>query len=316
MPYLLVFLCWIELYITYYNKRTFLKGAGITLADKKADNTLYENGIGWSILLVILAILVYIFWYFHATDVRDAVRWFRYGEMWILSWFISDDYTILYRGKEFNWHDGFKVTPRYRGDELNFQHLSYFSALTMQPLKWLYLLLCGLGAFWCLANGPNTQHRRAFTLEGLITAQGKNFRIISPFVKFDPTKQKPRPPGSPVPAELPMFAEALGPEEWLAYHSIPAPDGKIDEGAAARAFELQLGERWKGPNALKPYQQILLAAYCLKASRKRADCDDMLGRLATCWSEGGLKLGRDRSLLRDARRVLKNSGLSGKTLSQ
>ncbi len=286
------------------------------MADKKADNTLYENGIGWSILLIIIAILVYIFWYYHATEVRNIIRWFRYGEMWVLSWFISDDYNILYNGKKFNWQAGFDVAPDYRADQLTFQHLGYFSALTMQPIKWLYLLLCGIGAFWCLASGPNTQFRKTLSLEGLIKYQGKNFRIISPFIKFNPTKQKPRPPGSPVPAELPMFAEALGPEEWLAYNSIPAPDGKIDEAASAKAFEQQLGERWKGPNALKPYQQVLLAAFCLKASRKRADCDDMLGRLATCWGESGLKLGRNRSLLRDARRVLKDSALAGKTLSQ
>jgi intracellular multiplication protein IcmP len=286
------------------------------LADKKPPNTLYENGIGWAILLLIFGILAYIFWYYYASEVRDIIRWIRYGEMWLLSWFLGDDYTILFKGREFNWNEGFKVTPRYHADELTFQHLSYFNALTMQPLKIAFMMICGIGALWCLTAGPHTQYRKSLSLEGLINRQGKNFRIISPFIKFNPTKQKPRPPGSPVPAELPLFAEALGPEEWLAYNSIPTPDGKIDEGATAKAFEKQLGDRWKGPNALKPYQQVLLAAFCLKAARKRADCDDMLGRLALCWGETGLKLGRDRSLLRDARRILRDSNLAGKTLSQ
>ncbi len=267
-------------------------------------------------MLIIFAIIAYIFWYYHATDVRNMVRWMRYGEMWLISWFVDDDYTILYKGKEFNWQQGFEVTPKYRGDVLTFNHLAYFSALTMQPIRYLYVVICGIGAFWCLTRGPNTQFRKTLSLEGLIKRQGKNFRIISPFVKFNPGTLKPRPPGSPVPADLPIFAEALGPEEWLAYNSIPAPDGKIDEAAAARAFEQQLGGRWKGPNALEPYQQVLLAAFCLKAARKRNDADDMLGRIAVCWAESGLKLGRDRTLLRDARRVLKNSDLSGKTIAQ
>jgi intracellular multiplication protein IcmP len=285
------------------------------LADKKS-NTMYDNGIGWGIALIAIAFLTWLFWHFQAENVRDMVRWVRYGEMWLISFFIDNDYTVLYKKQPVNWEQGFKLTPRWRAGELSYGHLAYFGALTMQPLRPLFLILCALAAFWCMLYGPSRQHRSSFDLEGLIRAQAKNFPVIAPFVKFNPAKQKPRPPGSPVPAELPLFAEALGPEEWLAYNSIPAPDGKIDEQAAAKAFEQQLEGRWKGSKGLEPYQQILLASFCLKASRKRTDSDDMLSRLALCWSEGGLKLNRDRPLLRDARRVLRDSDLAGKTLSQ
>lgn len=286
------------------------------MAENKAANTLYENGIGWGILLIIFFILVYLFWYYHATDVRDGIRWIRYGEMWLMSWFISDDYTIPFNGVEQNWKDWFETVDKLRADQLTYQHMSFYAALTMYPLRWILIAIMALGGLWCLLFGPNTQYRRKMNLEGLMRHQAKNFPVISPFLKFNPSEQPPRPPGSPVPAELPLFAEALGPEEWLAYNGIPAPDGKINETAAAEAFVTQLGERWRGPDALPPYQQILLAAFALKAARKRKEADDMLGRIAKLWSPKGLKISRDRKLLSDARRALKDKNISGKTLAQ
>jgi intracellular multiplication protein IcmP len=150
----------------------------------------------------------------------------------------------------------------------------------------------------------------------LIKKQANIFPTIAPFIDFDPRKQPPRAPGSPVPAELPLFAEAVGPEEWVAYHSIPVPDNKLDEEAAAKAFTKQLGTRWAGYKNLAPYKQVFLAACVLKAARKRADADAMMGRLAKCWSESGLNLSKDRQLLREARAVLANNDLATKVLKK
>jgi intracellular multiplication protein IcmP len=287
------------------------------LAGQQAENTLYENAIGWAIMLVVLGVVVWLFWYFFDAEVRGLVRWIRYSEMWLISWFVGDDYTVNYLGREVNWQRGFEDTPKWKINKLTYSHLAYFGALSMQPLKWVFISLCGAAGIWCLFYGPNTQYRQKLGLEGLITRQAKNFPVIAPFVQFNPSTQPPRPPGVPVPAELPDFAEALGPEEWLAYNVIPCPDGKVDEVAAAKAFRKQLGERWKGPQGLAPYKQVLLAAFCLKASRKRADADDMLGRLALCWSfKGGLKLSKDRTLLREARRILRDKNLAGKMLAE
>ena len=287
------------------------------MADGQSANTLHENSIGWIILLAVLAVLLYIFWYFFHAEIRDAVRWVRYSEMWLISWFVSDDYTIIHNGREVLWEKGFEDTPRWQAVQLTDAHLSYFSSLAMQPLKWLWIALCALGALWCIFKGPRTHYRAKLGIEGLIHRQSGNFPVIAPFFKFNPANQPPRPPGSPVPAELPIFAEALGPEEWLAYHNIPAPDGQIDREAAGKAFRKQLIGRWKGTKALKPHQQILLAAFCLKAARKRSESDDMLGRLTLCWdADKGLKLGRDRKLLGEARKILKNKDLAGKTIAQ
>ena len=305
------------------------------MSGQQAENTLYENAVGWGILLIVIAVVVWVFWYYQADDVRDVVRWIRYSEMWLISLVVGDDYQVFFNGQMINFNDSFEGNANllrntnnpntsiyygvtnYDKAGLTRVHLSLFNALAMQPLKFLFVGISALGAIWCMFWGPHTQYRQKLGLEGLITRQARNFPVISPFAKFNPSTQPPRPPGSPVPAELPLFAEALGPEEWLAYEQIPAPDAHIDEDALAKAFRAQLGGRWKGVKGLAPYKQILLAAFCLKAARKRNQSDDMLGRLSMCWDfKSGLNLGKDKSLLREAKKVLRNKELAGKTLAQ
>jgi intracellular multiplication protein IcmP len=285
------------------------------LAGQQSENTLYENSIGWGIMVILLGLLLWLFWVYFDVEVRNIVRWIRYVEMLPVSLIAGDGYTVTYNGQEVEWRRGFEDMTKWPAEKLTYKHLAYFNALAMQPWRFVFAALAGGAALWCMFRGPNTQFRRNLGLEELIKRQARNFPVIAPFVKFNPSTQPSRIPGSPVPAELPPFSEALGPEEWLAYHSIPVPDGKIDEAAAARAFQKQLGGRWKGADALKPYKQILLAAFCLKASRKRAQADDMLGRAALCWSlKDGFKHSRDRTLLKEARAVLRNKSLAEKTL--
>ncbi len=281
-----------------------------------ADNA-HDNAIGWFFVLAIIVAITWLLWYFFDTDIRNFIRWIRYAEMWVINWFVPDDYIVIYNNNPVNWKEGFNSTPQWEAPQLAREHLSYFTALAMQPLRYIFTAFLGLGAIWCVMNGPKTQFRRSLGLEGLIAFQAKNFPIITPFINFNPNKQPPRPPGSPVPAELPPFAEALGPEEWLAYNRIQTPDGIVNKASAAKAFQKQLGSRWKGPKALQPYQQILLAAFALKSARKRDEADNMLGRIAICWDgKKGLQLGRDKSLLKEARKILANKELSGNIIAK
>ncbi len=278
---------------------------------------MHENFIGWAIMLVVLGVLTWVFWYFFDTEVRNVVRWIRYGEMWLVSWVLPDNFTVNFRGDEVSFFKGLRDTPKWSAEQLTRGHLSYFGALAMQPLKYPLIALMAACAAWCIFYGPRTQYRKKLDLDGLIVRQSLVFPAIKPFIEFNPNKSPPRAPGSPVPVELPLFAEALGPEEWFAYNRIPVPDGHIDEEATAKAFARQLGPRWKGAKALPPYAQILLAAFCLKASRKRTQSDDMLARLANCWSaKKGLQLNKDRKLIKDARKVLSDKKLSEKTLAK
>lgn len=287
------------------------------MADGKADG-MTEKFTGWAMILVIVAVVMYILYRIWTPEILSAIRWLRYGEIWLISLFTSDSYMVtLADGSQINldeWLDSMAATSR---EELTFQYIIAFSAAAMIPLKWVFIGLIALMGLWSYTKGPGTQYIEVFNLDRFIKFQAKSFPIIAPFVKFNPSNQPPRAPGSPVPAELPLFAEALGPEEWLAYNQIPVPDGVIDEQAAEKAFAKQLGARWQGAKKLAPYQQILLAAFCLKASRKRNQSDDLLGRLTRCWShDKGLDLSLDKSLLKQARKILKTKELASITLKR
>lgn len=272
--------------------------------------------LGWGILAVIFAGLAYLVWHFMSVQILDALRWVRYGEMWVTSLFVGKDFTIVWRGETLRFFDVFALARDMPAERIDAEFMSLISTAALSPIKWVTIIVIMAIGLWALFRGPGTQHRAKYSLDTLIERMANIFPIIRPMVDFNPGNLPPRAPGAPVPAELPLFAEALGPEEWLAYHSIPAPDAQVEQAGAERAFAKQLGPRWKGAHNLPPYKQILLAAFCLKAARKRDAADDMLGRLACCWTEkGGLKLSADRKLLKDARAVLRNRDLAAKTLA-
>lgn len=284
------------------------------MAENKA-NTGSENAVGWFILGCVFLALFALFWYFNEYKVKSGLRWIRWGEMWVLSKVLDEDYTVRYDVHDVNFHAWVEGVPDIPEKQLDNRTMAVISTLAMSPLKIPFAVILSIMALWCLLYGPGTNNRRKMNLDGLIAAQAKVFPIIAPFVKFNPAKQPARPPGAPVPAELPSFAEALSPEEWLAYHAIPVPDGEIDRKAAYMAFAQQLGPRWQGWEKLPPYKQVLLACFCLKAARKRREGDSMVGRVAQCWSfEKGLQLSRDKKLLSDARAVLRNKDISATTL--
>ena len=280
------------------------------MADKQDGMT--EKFTGWAMILVLVAVCLYFLYKTWTPEILGAVRWIRWGEIWLITLVTSDSFTVtLPSGVEVKpkeWLDSIAKIPR---EEITFDMIVAMSYTAMIPLRWIFSLIIGAISLWALFKGPGTQYVEVFNLDRFIKFQSNTFKVISPFVNFNPSDQPPRPPGSPVPAELPLFAEALGPEEWLAYHQIPVPDGAVDPNAAFKAFARQLGPRWKGAKKLKPYQQILLAAFCLKASRKRYEADDMLGRLATCWShDKGLDLSKQKGLLNQARKILASKDLA------
>lgn len=281
------------------------------MADQKDTGT--DNALGWFILLAVFVVLFALFWYFNEYNVKHIIRWIRWSEIWVLSLFYDNAHTITYAGNTINyeqWKNGIPDIPK---EALNDQTMGVITTMAMKPLLLPFAIIMGIMGLWAGMYGPGTNNRHKMSLDMLIHAQSKVFPVISPFIKFNPSTQPPRAPGTPVPAELPSFAEALGPEEWLAYNSIPVPDGEIDRQACYIALARQLGPRWQGWEKLPPYKQVLLACFCLKAARKRKDADLMIGQLAECWSfDKGLQL--DGKLLSWARSVLKNKDLSGTVL--
>lgn len=286
------------------------------MADQKS-NTGTETFVGWLMLLVVFGLLFMLFWYYNEYQVKSLIRWIRWSEMWVLSWVLSDDYVVRWNGYDLNFREWLDMIPKFQPRDLDAQKMAIIAELSVAPLKIPFVILLGVMGLWAGMFGPGTNHRRKLNLDGLIGTQAKVFPIIAPFVRFNPSSQAPRPPGSPVPADLPQFAEALAPEEWLAYTANPMPDGQIDRAAAYQAFAKQLGPRWQGWEKLPPHKQVFLACCCLKAARKRKDADEMIGRLARCWSfEKGLRLSQEAGLLREARSVLRNRDLSGNVLKR
>lgn len=283
------------------------------MSDKKSAGS--EMAVGWGILLAVFAALGYLIWYHQKVEIRSFIRWVRYAEMWVMSWFVGDDYTVEWKGQPVNYHAAMEQARTIPASKLDNQFISILSTVALEPYIIPIIIVACLCGLWALFRGPGSEHRRKFDIDSLIKKQSRIFPIISPFIDFNPSKQPPRAPGAPVPAELPLFAEALSPEEWVVYNEIPVVDRKVDEEAATKAFAKQLGPRWRGSKNLAPYKQVLLASFCLKAARKRADADAMLGRLAQCWSQkGGIKV--DSKLLREARSVLRNTAMSGGILKK
>jgi intracellular multiplication protein IcmP len=283
------------------------------LSDNK-HNT-HDSAIGWAILIFVFFLIGVLFWIYQGTNVKDAIRWVRVAEMWIVTWFTDSTYTVHWNNRDLPFDQVYEAANLTPKTKLSGEAMSLISTAALYPYRYVFtIILTGLG-FWAWLKGPKTMFRRTLGLDNLIKRQAATFPVISPFVTFNPSNLPPRPPGAPVPADLPPFAEALSPEEWIAYYEIPVPDGKVDPDAAARAFAGQLGPPWRGAVHMKPHRQVMLAAFCLKSIRKRAEADDIMGRLAKCWSfEHGLRI--DPTLLRDARRILNNRDMAGKVLSK
>lgn len=283
------------------------------MADKDGSTEMF---MGWGIILIFIGIIAYFMYRIYTPEILNFLRWFRYGEMWIIAAITPDDFTVMLpNGKLINVQQWVDSIPKIPQERLDFKLYSVITAAALTAYKWpIIIFIAGIG-LWAYKKGPGTQYTEKFNLNSFIRFQAKAFPIIAPFVEFNPCKMDPRAPGSPVPAELPVFAEALGPEEWIAYNQLPVPDGKIDEDALTAAFTRQLGKRWRGIKMLAPYKIIILAAFCLKASRKRNDSDDIMGRIARCWShDKGLELSKDPTLITKAKKILNNKDLAYKVI--
>lgn len=145
-------------------------------------------------------------------------------------------------------------------------------------------------AYLCMTSIRN-EFKGRFTLESFIKAQAKVWKVIAPIVDFNPGRFSARMPGDPLPKTLPLFAEPLSPEEWIAFNKIGITNNLPEKEAARRAFAAQLGPRWTGPESLPPHLKGLYAAFALKGVQRREESDELLGELATCWNhKTGFKL--------------------------
>lgn len=266
-------------------------------------------------------------WHFFKPQLLQGYLWVRQAEIAVGSLWTDDDkeFEVIINNTPSTITFGqartmlTTLTPQdLLADNINvFDIVSATTQATLKPLRIPVGIIFLAMVYYAMFRGPTSYHRKTFTLDDLIRIQSSIFKVISPIVNFNPAKSTHRAPGDPVPAELPLFAEALSPEEWLAFHKIPISDDKADREEMEQAFTLQLETPWKGVQKAPAYAQILLAAFALKTSRKRSESDDILGRLSLCWDhKSGLKLSKDSGLLKQARKVLKDKSISEQTIRQ
>jgi intracellular multiplication protein IcmP len=251
----------------------------------------HEEFIMACIVIFLVGGLTWIIWTIFHVELTSFLRWIRVGELYVASLLVADDYHFVhqYAGPQYleQWKEWL---PRANAEDITPEYIKVMSYLALAPIKIIFVVLLLLMALWSIFKGPGTYYRRKMGLEEIIAEQSHNFPYIQPFVKFNPNKMKSRAPGDPVPYKLPLFAEALAPEEWVAYHQVALTEGKLDFAAAYRALSKQLGPRWQGPEKLPIHARGLYAAFALKAVRRRPESDQLLKDMAVSWShKGGFK---------------------------
>ncbi len=247
-------------------------------------------------------VLAWLFWHFFHKQVTELFRIFTYGEFWLLSRIVSDPAVPAVRDI---LHD-----PKHY--DIDWPYIRYAARLAGHFLRWPIMIILVTMAYLLMVSAPKSSYRKAYSLDKLIAAQAKIWPVISPIIKFNPAVDNARDPNGETPTELPLFAEALSPEEWLKYNSIPhGPDG-LDQVAVAQAFAEQLGPRWRGPDALPFHVKALFAVFALKAARQREEADKLLGELALCADpKSDMALRPTATLRKEIDRIVKDPKLGG-----
>lgn len=252
-----------------------------------------------ALLLVIGFLFMWALWSYAKQPLVEVIRWIKWSEVSVFQLVdpaLAKDRVLLETLK----ND--QALIRQMSEEMDAQKRKYTvdgwiaNKLLAPEVLWdisnrvgvytrvpIIIALIG-GAFFYMFLSFRTKYKTAYDLEGLIKVQTGEWPIISPITDFSPTDANARNPGDPIPVELPIFAEALSPEEWVAYERIPIVNKIPDKDALRRAYLKQLGPRWTGFGCLTPAQRCLMAAFALKGAQKRKDSDHLLGRIATHWN--------------------------------
>lgn len=270
----------------------------------------HEDFIMTFLVVFILGGLAWIIWYFFADELTNFLRWVRIAEVWIATLIYGGDQKVNVPNVGRHTLDAWLETFKRVNVEQMKDLIGISTYITQNALNYLFIGLMAVMAAIVFWRGPGTFYRRRMGLEGLMKEQAKSFPTISPFLNFDPRKLPFRAPGQPVPAQLPLFSEALTPEEWLAYNEVRMSGGKIDVGRAYQALTKQLGKRWQGARKLPIHMQGIFAACALKHVRKRGASDDLLNAMARSWTpEKGFA--PDGQLVSAIRKVIKDPKVGG-----
>lgn len=279
---------------------------------------------------------LWLIWHFFKHPILEVLRWMRFAELWFVNLFVAHRYDAC-----LDWLRIAKFAdPNPSSDVINATNncfgVAYLQSVpaddvrgyytlsadgvaamergAMNYLRWPLAILFGAMGFYMMYISPRNKFKTQYTLENFIKVQASMWPVISPIVKFNPIESSARAPGDVVPDKMPLFAEALSPEEWIAFHRIPVTNNIPDRDATRRAFLLQLGPRWSGSfTSLPPYMKALIAACALKGSQRRGESDELLGRIAMCWSAKG-SLHLDMKLSAEIEAIIRDEKTGGLAL--
>jgi len=284
------------------------------LAEKQDPNDVERTGI---LIFIIILGLALIIGHFFGNQLMNILRWIRFSELWVSSLFLSDSYSVVIpvtwggNGAPQSlgvWKDWLSSAPL---DAIkNFSQIKAMSYIALMPMKIFFTASLAFMVIYTIFKDPGVKYSRKMDLEILIKEQAKSFPVIQPFIDFNPHKAPHRVIGKEVPRKLPLFAEALSPEEWVAFNQIKFENKQLENNKAYRAFAKQLGKRWEGPLKLPIYAQGIYAACALKHIRKRDACDDLINQLAISWSaKRGFK--PSRKLRSKIKKIIKDPKIGG-----
>jgi intracellular multiplication protein IcmP len=264
----------------------------------------------WTMLFIVAVVALgcAIFWHVFRIPMLEGLRWVRLGELWTVGLFThhedkciqwlmhaktsGPDTSPAMIGLTYDCFGSSFMAGLPSADKADFYALTGVSMGLIEQeatayIRWpIAIGFIGVGIYVVFFS-PRAKFRTKHNLESFIKFQAKMWPVISPIVGFNPIKSSARVPGDMIPDKLPLFAEALSPEEWISFHRIPVTNGVVDREAARRALLLQLGPRWNGIDDQAPYLRALFAAYALKGGQKREESDEFLGQISLCWTATG-----------------------------
>lgn len=227
-----------------------------------------ESPLMTIILVILIACgVLYGIWTMGHTSIAAAIRGLRAAEMAVIGIFDPSYWEIR------------RYVLGMDAAAIRWDDLVAMSRAVGGYIRWPAAILLGAAGLWAMTSSPPTKWRRAMGLEELIQVQSNMWPVITPITKVNPVK-KTRKPGGPVPRKLDAWAEALAPEEWIAFNQVKVENGQMNPDEAKAAFVKQLGPRWQGFEAADVHVQCLIAAFALKAARLREDSRAFLGDVA------------------------------------
>ncbi len=237
-----------------------------------ADEDKNEDFIKFFLILGTIISVSIVTWIYLHVQISSGIRWIRVGQIYIINLF-SDHLKDLQQ--QLIYLEPSQISVRY---------IIFMTEWVMNFFKIPITVILALYAVASIFLDFDSKFTRKFGLEKLIEEHAKAFPVTTPITKFNPIKSGFRTLGDPVPSQMKSFAEALAPEEWVAYKAIPMPNNELELSTTRQCFLEQLGRRWRGVNKADHYVKALYVAFSMKANGLRRESDDFLSELAKCWS--------------------------------